>query len=86
MTISGESLKATSQKKSSKNKIFIEIRRDWCKGCGICVAFCPKKVLELDEHEKSSISNPEACTQCGFCELHCPDMAIELILIQEGTK
>ena len=24
------------------------INRDWCKGCGICVHFCPKKVLELD--------------------------------------
>ena len=28
------------------------INRDWCKGCGICVHFCPKKVLELDEHDK----------------------------------
>ncbi|MBM9604760.1 4Fe-4S binding protein, partial [Desulfopila inferna] len=22
------------------------INRDWCKGCGICVKFCPTKVLE----------------------------------------
>ncbi|MCG2757228.1 MAG: 4Fe-4S binding protein, partial [Desulfobacteraceae bacterium] len=21
------------------------INRNWCKGCGICVYFCPKKVL-----------------------------------------
>ena len=23
------------------------IRENWCKGCGICVAYCPKKVLDL---------------------------------------
>jgi branched-chain amino acid transport system substrate-binding protein len=28
------------------------INRDWCKGCGICVELCPKKVLELDEQDK----------------------------------
>ena len=30
------------------------IYRDWCKGCGICVALCPKKVLELDDQDKVS--------------------------------
>jgi len=29
------------------------INRDWCKGCGICVAFCPKEVLVLDEQDKA---------------------------------
>lgn len=47
----------------------------WCKGCGICVAFCPKKVLEL-VHEKVRIVNAEACILCGLCELRCPDYAI----------
>ena len=54
----------------------IEIRMDWCKGCGICVAFCPKKVLAMDENEKAVVERPDECDQCGLCELYCPDMAI----------
>jgi len=50
---------------------------DWCKGCGICAAFCPRKVLEI-KHEKVFISNREACIKCGLCELRCPDYAIFL--------
>ena len=49
--------------------------RDWCKGCGICAAFCPKKVLVL-KHEKIEIVNEDACIKCGMCELRCPDYAI----------
>ena len=52
------------------------INRDWCKGCGICVAFCPKKVLSL-KREKVDIA-PEGCILCGQCELRCPDYAIYL--------
>jgi len=47
----------------------------WCKGCGICAAFCPRKVLEI-KHEKVVIANLEACIKCGQCELRCPDYAI----------
>ncbi|MBL7211564.1 MAG: 4Fe-4S binding protein [Desulfobacteraceae bacterium] len=54
------------------------INREWCKGCGICVAFCPKKVLDLDDEEKACWVNPEKCINCGLCELRCPDVAIEL--------
>jgi 2-oxoglutarate ferredoxin oxidoreductase subunit delta len=55
------------------------INREWCKGCGICVAFCPKKVLELDRHEKAVAARPEDCIACRLCELRCPDLAIEII-------
>ena len=37
----------------------------WCKGCGYCVEFCPKKVLVL-EHEKIVVKSPEACICCGL--------------------
>ena len=51
--------------------------KDWCKGCGICVAFCPKNVLELDRGV-IEIARPDDCIKCGQCELRCPDFAIYL--------
>lgn len=52
------------------------IKSERCKGCGICVAFCPKKVLELDKLGKIVVVRPEDCIACGQCELRCPDYAI----------
>lgn len=50
------------------------LNQEWCKGCGVCVAFCPKKVLGLKK-EKVTIVN-DGCIMCGQCELRCPDYAI----------
>jgi 2-oxoglutarate ferredoxin oxidoreductase subunit delta len=57
----------------------IVINRDWCKGCGICVAFCPEEALVLDDGEKARWAYPDKCRRCGLCELRCPDIAIELV-------
>jgi 2-oxoglutarate ferredoxin oxidoreductase subunit delta len=61
-----------------KRKRELAIDREWCKGCGICVAFCPKEVLVLDEQGKACWVHPDKCKNCGLCELRCPDIAIEL--------
>lgn len=59
---------------ANENKELV-VNVDWCKGCGICAAFCPRKVLEI-KHDKVVVANPEACIRCALCELRCPDYAI----------
>lgn len=55
----------------------LTINNKWCKGCGICARYCPKKVLEV-QHGKIVIVKPEECIKCGLCEQRCPDYAIYL--------
>ena len=53
-----------------------------CKGCGICVHFCPAGVLEMSEEYTPKGYHPPRrkksamCTGCRSCELMCPDLAI----------
>ncbi|MBR9982643.1 MAG: 4Fe-4S binding protein [Desulfatitalea sp.] len=54
------------------------IQREWCKGCGICVAFCPKQVLEMDACDKAVAVRLEDCIACEMCALRCPDLAIRV--------
>ena len=63
-----------------REKLVIET--GWCKGCGICAAFCPGQVLEI-LNEKVVVKKPEECVFCGQCELRCPDYAIYLVNQEE---
>lgn len=56
----------------------IEIIEKYCKGCHICVEFCPTKVLEMKGFY-ATVKNLEACIKCMQCELRCPDFAIKVI-------
>jgi len=53
------------------------INKEWCKGCGICVEFCPKDVLQLKDG-KIDIKAEDRCIKCKQCEIRCPDFAIFL--------
>ena len=70
--------------KKLKKKYTQTIFRDWCKSCGICVAFCPQKVIVRNGDGIPEIADPDACIGCRFCELHCPDFAITIK--QNGTR
>ena len=66
---------AVPPKKGPRGEVFIYAT--WCKGCRICVEFCPPKILAMDEDEDHPrIVSPEKCTACHFCDTHCPDLAI----------
>ena len=53
----------------------ITIYEKLCKGCEICVEFCPTDVLAMNG-PIVEVVNLEACTACGLCEIRCPDFAI----------
>lgn len=62
----------------------ITINTKWCKGCQICVEFCPKGVLSMTLQGKAQVSNPEKCIGCKMCELYCPDFAIAVEVTKNG--
>ena len=67
----------------------INIYRDWCKACGLCVAFCPRQCLGLDAAGLPVVENSQRCNGCRWCELHCPDFAIcvrEVVHDEETPK
>jgi len=63
---------------SEQKRSFVHVVRErYCKGCNICVSFCPKQVLVL-KNGKVFPERPELCIGCRMCELRCPDFAIEV--------
>jgi 2-oxoglutarate ferredoxin oxidoreductase subunit delta len=64
----------------------IDIYRDWCKGCGICAAFCPRQCLGLDAESHPVVEKSERCTGCRWCELHCPDFAICVREVEKAAE
>ena len=56
-----------------------------CKGCGLCVEACPKKIIALSASVLNSkglhpagIVEMEKCIACAMCATMCPDVAIKV--------
>ena len=69
--------RSVSEKPEKETPPEIEIDRRLCKGCGICVEFCPKTVLVM-EGAYPVVVDLEACTRCQLCDFRCPDFAIRV--------
>jgi len=69
-------------KESVKHKVVV--RAQFCKGCGLCIEYCPRKVLRYSNQLNSSgyyyaePSEETECSGCMACVLVCPDCVIEV--------
>lgn len=63
----------------------LTFKTDFCKGCGLCVDACPKKLIRLAPdkinakgHHPAEITKQEECVGCAFCAMMCPDCVIKV--------
>lgn len=62
---------------TKEKKLFdVVFFQKWCKACGLCSAFCTKKIIKPDKLGFPYIEKVDSCIGCRFCEIHCPDFAI----------
>ncbi|MBU1888365.1 MAG: 4Fe-4S binding protein [Candidatus Omnitrophica bacterium] len=61
----------------------IEISKERCKGCELCLLYCPGHCIELDKSMNKRgaypalfTDNDKKCTGCSFCAIMCPDVCI----------
>lgn len=69
----------------------VHVLSERCKGCGLCLEYCPSKVLAWSSgynfkgyrypvlEEKEDVR----CISCRFCQEVCPDFAIYVTDIKE---
>jgi 2-oxoglutarate ferredoxin oxidoreductase subunit delta len=63
----------------------IYLEEKLCKGCGLCVRYCPKGVLEMSDRRNEKgynvavLANSEKCNACKMCEISCPDFVIYVV-------
>lgn len=62
----------------------IVINQNICKGCELCINFCPKKLITLEDklnaigYTPALFKDDGECTACTSCALVCPEVAIEV--------
>jgi 2-oxoglutarate ferredoxin oxidoreductase subunit delta len=62
----------------------VKIAKDRCKGCKLCIFYCPAEVLEFSSQlnkrgvKFAKVKKKAKCTGCGFCFLVCPETCIEI--------
>ncbi|CDA72656.1 2-oxoglutarate ferredoxin oxidoreductase delta subunit [Ruminococcus sp. CAG:579] len=63
----------------------MKVIEDRCKGCGLCISVCPKKILAMQTEKRNKrgcftavCTDQQACVCCTMCALICPDCAIEI--------
>lgn len=53
----------------------IEVQRELCIGCGLCIGDCPVNALELEDKKAAAVKE---CLNCGHCVAICPKAAVAI--------
>ena len=78
-TVTGKPKPPANDKSTKRKKDYDPVTISaWCKVCGICSEFCPKKVIGLNDMGAPVVERSDECIGCRFCELHSPDFAIKV--------
>jgi len=63
----------------------LTFKEDICKGCGLCVSVCPKKILQLSTTKLNNkgynaveCTDMSLCIGCAMCATTCPDVVIRV--------
>jgi 2-oxoglutarate ferredoxin oxidoreductase subunit delta len=62
----------------------IKIKKEKCKACLLCIAVCPKGLIEIDnslnKHGVRPVKHKKGleCIGCALCAIVCPDACIEV--------
>lgn len=62
----------------------IQIAGERCKGCALCIEFCPRDCISLSEDLNlkgyfiAAFDESKDCNACRNCALMCPDACIEV--------
>jgi len=64
---------------------------DRCKGCGYCIEFCPKDILQFSDkfnrkgYHPPVVTKQGECVNCHYCEIICPEFAIFSVETESET-
>jgi len=61
-----------------RDRGLLRVNADECKGCGLCVEACPRKVISLSERlnhygYRTATYAGTGCNGCGICFMACPE-------------
>jgi Pyruvate/2-oxoacid:ferredoxin oxidoreductase delta subunit len=69
----------------------VAIDQELCKGCSLCVVFCPPKVISLSDGFNAHGYHPatysgSGCTGCAICFYVCPEPGTISVYRREEEK